>query len=286
MSVVVVGSLNMDAITRVDRLPGVGETVLAGGLAWTPGGKGANQAVAAARLGASVALVGRIGDDDGGHALVACLDGEGVDTTAVRVTTGTPTGVALITVDGSGANTIVVAPSANAALTPADVDAAASLIERAAVVLAQLEIPLETATRALELARASGATTVLNPSPAQVLDDELLGLVDVLVANEHEAGVVGAASACGAVVTTMGERGAVIAEGASYPSHRVDAVDTTGAGDAFCGALAAQLAAGRALGDAVRTAVAAGALAVTRPGALPSLPTAAEVAALLEEERA
>ena len=284
MSVLVVGSLNLDAVVRVERLPTPGETVLGSGLAWLPGGKGANQAVAAARQGVATALIGRVGDDEAGRSLTARLAAEGVDTSGVLATPDDATGVALISVDRAGANTIVVAPSANGSLAPADVDGAA--VGRATVLVAQLETPVDTVRHAFELARRAGVTTVLNPSPVEGVDAALLDLVDVLVANEHEAGELGVGLPCRAVVVTRGAGGAVVSEDGDQvvvPSYPVDAVDTTGAGDAFCGTLAARLAAGRSLLDAVGAAVAAGALAVTRPGALPSFPTAAEVAALLEE---
>ncbi|HZQ27128.1 MAG TPA: ribokinase [Acidimicrobiales bacterium] len=288
MTVVVVGSVNMDAVVRVDRLPGPGETVLGHTLDSVPGGKGANQAAAAARLGAPTALVARVGDDDAGRTLVAALAGEGVDVRAVATTPGTATGVALITVDAAGANSIVVAPLANHSLSAVDIDAAAELIAGARVLLCQLEVPLAAVERALQIARAAGVTTVLNPSPAPGPDvgAALLELVDVVVANEHEAEAL--ALQCPAVIVTRGARGAVVFVDGRYhelSAFPVTAVDTTAAGDAFCGALVAGLAAGRTVLEAARPALAAGALAVTRPGALPSLPTAAEVAALLQEVR-
>lgn len=285
--VVVVGSINLDAVASVERLPLAGETVLAAGFGWVPGGKGANQAVAAARQGASVAMVGRVGADEGGRALHARLAGEGVDVTSVPTDPDQPTGLALIAVDPAGTNTIVVVPGANGALTPDDVDSAAELIEQAVVVVCQLEIPLPAVVRAFELARAAGGTTILNPSPARALDASVLRLVDVLVANEHEASCVGDTSLCRVVVTTLGERGATFTEAGhttSILSPKVVAVDTTGAGDAFCGALAAGLSQGRPLTEVIRSAVVAGALAVTRSGALPSLPTEAEVARLLADK--
>jgi ribokinase len=285
--VVVVGSVNMDAVAHVERLPAPGETVGGAELAWFAGGKGANQAVAASRQGAATAFVGRIGNDDAGRRLVAGLEAEGVDTSGVTVAHDVPTGLAMIAVDASGENTIVVAPGSNQALTAADVDAAGALAD-AAVVVCQLEIPVAAVTRALERGRDVGAVTILNPSPWRFLDESLLSLVDVLVANEHEAAALGERLPCRAVVVTMGERGARLIEDGTatrFDSVPVQAVDTTAAGDAFCGTLAAGLAAGRSLRDAMRFAVAAGALAVTRPGAQASLPTAAEVAALLEESR-
>lgn len=287
MTVVVVGSANMDAVARVDRLPAAGETVVGTELAWVPGGKGANQAVAAARQGATTAFVGRVGDDEAGRTLVAALVAEGVDVRALKAAAGSSTGVAMIAVNRAGENTIVVAPSANLALSTDDVDAARSLVDAASVVVAQLEIPLPTVVRAFELARAAGATTVLNPSPVRELDRAVLDLVDVLVANEHEARALGDPP-CPVVVITRGERGGVVIQGGvttPFASVAVAAVDSTAAGDAFCGALAARMDAGRPVDEAVQWAAAAGALAVTVPGAIPSLPTRAAVAALLEEAR-
>ena len=286
MSVLVVGSLNLDAVVGVDRLPNRGETVLGSGPIWTSGGKGANQAVAAARQGVPTALIGRVGDDEAGRSLTAQLATDGVDIGGVLITPGMATGVAMIAVEASGANTIVVAPGANSALATDDV--AASAVTGAAVLVAQLETPVAVASHAFAVARRAGVTTVLNPSPVEGVTAELLALTDVLVANEHEASRLGPNLPCPVVIVTRGEGGVVVIEGgaeAVVPSFAVEVVDTTGAGDAFCGTLAAGLAAGRPLSDTVTAAVAAGALAVTKPGAVASLPTAAEVSALLEEAR-
>lgn len=288
MTVVVIGSANMDAVVRVDHLPAAGETVMGTELRWVPGGKGANQAVAAARQGATTSFVGCVGDDEAGRSLVAALIADGVDVRALGSTPASPTGVALIAVDPTGANTIVVASSANLALTTDAVQAAQPIIDAASVVMAQLEVPLSAVVRAFELAKAVGATTVLNPSPVRELDGPVLDLVDVLVANEHEARVLGSDLPCPAVVITLGERGGVVMRGGvttTFSTFPVAAVDTTAAGDAFCGALAARIDAGQPVDSAVQWAAAAGALAVTVPGAIPSLPTSAAVAALLEEAR-
>ncbi|MGA4841830.1 ribokinase [Streptomyces sp. G45] len=295
----VVGSANADLVTAVERRPGAGETVLGSDLAVHPGGKGANQAVAAARLGAATALLARVGDDAYGRLLLDAQRSAGVETVGVLVG-GAPTGVALITVDPSGDNSIVVAPGANARLTPADVRAAASLFAAARVVSTQLEIPLETVAEVVR-ALPSGARLVLNPSPPAPLPPEVLSACDPLIVNEHEARVVleGAGApvpdepedwarellALGprSVVVTLGERGALVATAGQcerVPSVAVDAVDTTGAGDAFTAALAWRLGAGEDLAAAARYAVRVGALAVTRAGAQVSYPTAAEVAAL------
>ncbi|MEV7389883.1 MULTISPECIES: ribokinase [unclassified Streptomyces] len=293
----VVGSANADLVIDVERRPAAGETVLGGDLATHPGGKGANQAVAAGRLGARTALLARVGDDAHGRLLLDSQRAAGVDTVGVLVG-GAPTGVALITVDPSGDNSIVVSPGANGRLTPADVRAAGSLFHASRVVSTQLEIPLETV---LEVVRsvAPGSRFVLNPSPPQPLPGEVLAACDPLIVNEHEAKVI-LGEACvseepadwarlllakgpKSVVVTLGAQGALVADGQGVepvPSVKVDAVDTTGAGDAFTAALAVRLGAGESLAGAAAYAARVGAAAVTRRGAQESYPTAAEVDAL------
>ncbi|WP_328326679.1 MULTISPECIES: ribokinase [unclassified Streptomyces] len=300
----VVGSANADLVIGVERRPAPGETVLGSDLVIHPGGKGANQSVAAARLGARSALLARVGDDANGRLLLESQRAAGVDTAGVLVG-GAPTGVALITVDPSGDNSIVVSPGANARLTPADIRAAGDLLAAAGVVSTQLEIPLETVT---ELVRVlpDGARFVLNPSPPQPLSDEILAACDPLVVNEHEARtVLGDAAgdspeawarallALGprSVVITLGAAGALVADGrtgtsAHVPSLKVDAVDTTGAGDAFTAALAWRLGRGEDLAQAAAFAARVGATAVTRPGAQESYPTADEVREAPDEARA
>ncbi|GAA4693563.1 ribokinase [Streptomyces youssoufiensis] len=296
---VVVGSANADLVIGVRRRPAAGETVLGSDLATYPGGKGGNQAVAAARLGARTALLARVGDDAHGRLLLDTQRAAGVDTRPVLVG-GAPTGVALITVDPSGDNSIVVSPGANARLTPADIEAAAPLLAAARVVSLQLEIPLETVAAAV---RAVGPDTrvVLNPSPPAPLPPDVLAACDPLVVNEHEARSLLDGDPAGAgddpaawaaallgrgsrsVVITLGPAGALAADPRGQtrvPGVPVEAVDTTGAGDAFTGALAWRLGTGDDLATAVRYAVRVGAAAVTRPGAQQSYPTAAEVAAL------
>ncbi|MBP5939502.1 ribokinase [Streptomyces acidiscabies] len=294
----VVGSANADLVIGVERRPGAGETVLGSDLAVHPGGKGANQAVAAARLGARTALLARVGDDANGRLLLESQRGAGVDTVGVLVG-GAPTGVALITVDPSGDNSIVVSPGANGRLTPEDIRSAGSLFHASRVVSAQLEIPLESV---VEVVRQlpSGTRFVLNPSPPQALPAEVLAACDPLIVNEHEARVILGGGSIGddpaewarellasgpkSVVVTLGSEGALVAssdEGvARVASVKVDAVDTTGAGDSFTAALAWKLGAGASLAEAAAYAARVGAVAVTRRGAQESFPTAEEVEAL------
>jgi ribokinase len=293
----VVGSANADLVVGVERRPGAGETVLGSDLAVHPGGKGANQAVAAARLGARTALLARVGDDAHGRMLLDSQRAAGVDTAGV-LRGGAPTGVALITVDPSGDNSIVVSPGANARLTPQDVKAAAGLLRASRVVSAQLEIPLETV---VEVVRdlAPGSRFVLNPSPPRPLPDEVVAACDPLIVNEHEAKVILGDTVTGdtpqdwarallargprSVVVTLGGEGALVATRDAttrIAPVTVDAVDTTGAGDAFTAALAFGLGAGMTLEAAAAYAARVGALAVTRRGAQDSYPTAEEVDAL------
>ncbi|MGY0024161.1 ribokinase [Streptomyces sp. cg35] len=295
----VVGSANADLVVGVERRPGAGETVLGSDLVVHPGGKGANQAVAAAKLGARTALLARVGDDGHGTLLRESMESAGVDTSGVLVG-GAPTGVALITVDPSGDNSIVVSPGANGRLTPGDVRAAGELFAGAKVVSVMLEIPLETVA---EVARglAEGARLVLNPSPPAPLPDEVLAVCDPLIVNEHEARVVLGSQADGdpgdredwarallalgprSVVITLGSEGALVADASGssrVASVKVKAVDTTGAGDAFTAALAWRLGTGESLAEAAAYAARVGAAAVTKEGAQASYPTADEVAAL------
>ncbi len=302
MSVTVVGSLNEDVLVAVERLPGRGETVVGRDAVLAPGGKGANQAAAAGRLsgageGGGVVMVGRVGDDPAGGRQLAALAEAGVDTDGVRRTPGTPTGSATIPVeDGSGENLIVVVPGANAALTPADVDLPA--VRQAAVVLLQLEVPLETVRAAVD---AASGTVVLTPAPPRSLPPELLARVAVLVPNEHElvqlagadpgtrgpAELAALARTLGVpvVVVTLGARGALVVPADGPASLQapppVRAVDTTGAGDCFTGALGTALARGAGPADAVREAVAAAALSTTGPGARGALPDARAVRGVL-----
>ena len=297
--VVVVGSLNFDHVITVERLPQPGETISGNGYIAVPGGKGLNQAVTAARQGAEVVMVGCVGDDMTGGRLLQVLSDEGINPRTTRTAGGVPSGTALITVAAGGVNTIVVAAGANHVLAPVDVDQAAEYFRPGAVVLAQLEIPVAVVQAALSRARANGTTTLLNPAPAPPhLPSALLPLVDVVLPNETEALALSGRSSpeeaaswfldqgCGSVVLTLGERGALLALPGEpptlLPAHPVDAVDTTAAGDAFCGAMAAALAFGETIPDGVRYGCAAGALATMVMGALPSLPTAPQVRRLLD----
>jgi ribokinase len=300
--VTVVGSLNMDLVARAPRIPAPGETIIGSEFHNAPGGKGANQAVAAARLGAHVSMVGRVGRDAFGEALLENLASDGIDHTFVKQDPDAATGVALIVVDDAGQNSIVVASGANMRLSPADVDAAKETVADADVLLLQLESPLETVARAAEVAREHGVRVILNPAPARQLPDELLSLVDVLIPNESETALLSdmpvddqaqAAAAAtsllelgvGTVILTLGERGALLAQAAGathVPAFEVVPVDTTAAGDAFVGGFAVALAEEKPLVEAVRWGNAAGALATTRMGAQPSLPTRQAVERLLE----
>ena len=290
--VLVVGSANVDFTLALERLPEPGETVSEGTLLVARGGKGANQAVAARRLGAEVRLIGCVGDDASGREVRAALAEEGIGVAGIASTAQAPTGTALILVDRAGRNQIGVAPGANRALTVAHVYARGEDFAWAEVVVASCEIPLECVAAALELARRHGATTILNPAPVPRASIDRLDLVDYLTPNAGEAarlsGAAGEEAAAdalvargaGTVIVTLGAAGA-LARGRvgthRVPGVNVDAVDTTAAGDAFNGALAVALAERRDVGSALRFANAAAALACTKRGAQPSLPTRAEV---------
>lgn len=301
----VVGSLNVDLIVRAPHIPRPGETILGGDLHVVAGGKGANQAVAAARLGARVSMIGCVGGDVFAATLQESLDAARVERTHVRVDPGAATGSALIVVEDSGQNSIVVAPGANLRLSPADLDAAQDTIATAGLLLLQLEIRLETVLHAIALGRAHGVRIILNPAPAQPLPMATWPLVDIVVPNETELGPLtglpvasldDAATAArqllswGArtVLVTLGESGALLAGAAGlqhFPAFDVTPLDTTAAGDAFVGALAVALAEGRPLEEAIRWGNAAGALATTRLGAQPSLPARPAVECLLRNGR-
>lgn len=291
--IVVVGSLNLDTTVRVPRLPVPGETILGLGHFEDTGGKGGNQAVAAARLGRDVAMIGMVGNDDAGRRLRSSLTADGVDTDGVIELDSVRSGIAVITVDEDGENMIVVDPGANGAFDASSFASQARLVRNASVVLLQLEIPLETVAAAVQVAEG---TVVLNPAPAADLDRSLLELVDVFVPNATELARFAGGSVPGApdeaitqaqsldgpraVVVTLGSAGAVVVTGDAsehVPAPAVDAVDPTAAGDAFCGGLADALVRGQSLIDATRWAVRCGAVAATRWGAQGSLPTRDEV---------
>ncbi len=296
-SVLVVGSANMDMVVLTKRFPKPGETVLAHEFGMYPGGKGANQAVACAKLGGDVTFLGKMGRDMFRERLLSSLESEGVDLSNVLVDENAPTGIALITVDGEGQNEIVVVSGSNMKLTVADISAQEKLFDRAGVVMLQLEIPLETVVRAAHMAKERGAAVILNPAPATALPNELLEAVDYITPNESEAelltgrSVSDAASCVEAarallergvshVILTVGDRGVVhvSADGVhSYPAYRVNVVDTTAAGDAFNGALAYAIGRGDGLEEALPFANAVAASCVTRMGAQTSMPLLRDV---------
>jgi ribokinase len=280
--VCVVGSSNLDLVVTASRHPRPGETLLGVGYQEYPGGKGLNQVVAARRAGGATAFVSALGDDAAGDALAAVLDGEGIDTGAVQRVAGTATGRALITVDDAGENSIVVIAGANAAVCRAP-------LPDARVVLGQLEIPIDVVRDAFTQGRAGHRVTILNPAPAATLPDGLLALCTVVIPNEHERQQLGGVDrlfglGVEAVVTTLGGDGVDVVTPAGHrhvDPFAVRPIDTTGAGDAFCGAYAVAIAEGADVLDAARFAAAAGAIATTRAGAVPSLPRRAEIDALL-----
>ena len=298
--VFVVGSINQDFVLKVEHRPEPGETVTDALLSKGNGGKGANQAAAAALLGASVVFLGRVGGDGFGEPLVRALAERGVDTSLVEQAAGASTGTAFITVTPDGENAITVAPGANRSLVPADVDAASAEIAEARVLVAQMEVPPEVVLRAVELAAENGTRALVNLAPPFEVPRKLLERLDPLVVNEHEAsfllgesvdGVDGALAAApellslgpSSAVITVGAAGVIFSDGEStvhIPAPKADVVDTTGAGDAFVGALAARLARDASLEDAVAYAARAGAAAVTKEGAQGALPTPEMVEAL------
>ncbi len=303
--IVVVGSSNTDMILQMDHIPRPGETVLGGRFTMAAGGKGANQAVAAARAGGRVTFLARVGDDVFGRQAVAGFARDGINVDFILQDREASSGVALIFVAEGGENSIGVASGANGRLSPADVDATAARIAAANVLVMQLETPIETVRRAAETAAGQGVCVILNPAPARALADDLLQHVTVLTPNEHEAerltgievaDVDGAARAAAAlqasgietVIVTLGARGVFVASGeftGAVPAFPVEPVDTTAAGDVFNGALAVLLAENQPLLSAVRFASAAAALSVTRLGAQPSAPRRRDIEALLKDDQ-
>jgi len=299
VNAVVVGSINMDVVLSVERFPQPGETLTGLELNHYPGGKGANQAVAIARMGTSVAMIAHVGSDGYGQQLLSGLNNNSVITTAVGKKEDVSSGLAFITVDSKGENNIVLIPGANHELSPDDVESNLNIISKAKAVVIQFEIPMETNRRALELAKQHDKLTIVNPAPALPPEDAKAAVehADVLVVNETEAALLSGlpvndteearhagkkllSSGPEAVIVTLGAEGAVLvtADQATHlPAPEVDVVDTTAAGDAFIGALTAALINGESMQDAVELANCAGALAVTKPGAQPSLPTMDDV---------
>ncbi len=299
----VVGSINMDLVVRAPRLPSPGETILGGPFQMYPGGKGANQAVAAKRMGAEVSMIGCVGDDAYGSQLLDLLEREGVSAEHVRTCGGETTGVALITVDeAKGENTIVVAGGANQSLSSDDVERARGCIADADVLLMQLESPIDAITAATRIAAEADVAVVLNAAPAAVLPERLLRVLSVLIVNEREAALLAGrvtnknildtttiarelrAKGPAAVVLTLGGEGALVVDEQmelTVSALQVEPVDTVGAGDAFAGAFAAAIAEGYALEVAAQRAATAGSLATMKTGAIPSLPRRAEVEARL-----
>lgn len=298
-NVFVAGSINMDVVATAERHPRIGETVAGKAVHYFPGGKGANQAVASAKLGAATTLIGRLGTDAFGQQLRAFLTTQGVDLRFVHDTTEAHTGTAVITVADAD-NTIVVVPGANALVSAADVSAVR--FDKSDVAVSQFEIPLPTIAAFFQRARAAGATTILNPAPALPFAKELLDLVDILILNETELGFLSGTTLRDSdeparfveaakpqqgggriICITLGKRGVLaLIDGQTdiIAGRAVKAVDTTGAGDCFVGALASQLASGRPIRDAIGYANLAASICVQRMGAAPSMPTAAEIAAL------
>ncbi len=296
--VVVVGSLNMDLVMRTPRVPVGGETLHGHEFSTLPGGKGANQAVACARLGAKVAMIGQVGNDGFGTTLRDGLAADGIDVNGVLQTSAVGTGVAMILVEDIGQNRIVLAAGANGALTPDDIDAQTALIGGAAMVVLQLEVPMPVVERAIAIAHSAGVPVLLNPGPAKPLAEPLWSQIDLLIPNESEAellsgiAVTDAASAYTAarvfrqrgvkcVLITLGANGVAVVDDAGerhLPAHVVKAVDTTAAGDTFIGGLTAGLVEGMAMDEAVALGQRASALCVTRHGAQPSIPYRREIA--------
>jgi ribokinase len=304
--ILVVGSINMDLAVRSPHMPAPGETVLGNGLVVSPGGKGANQAVAVARLGGKCTFIGQLGQDAFGQQLLASLKAEGVDCSHVLTSDEAPTGVAVIIVDAKGENAIVVAGGANQHLAPDDIFPCQDLFASAAVVLLQLELPLPTVRAAIDLARRHRCKVILDPAPARRQLDESLCRVDIICPNGLEAEMIthqgqavderGAktiasdliARGAGAAVVKLGGRGSIVvtSDGHFYtvPAYKVAVVDTTAAGDAFAGALAVAVGRGDHIHQATKFANAAGALACTKFGAQSAMPTIAEVATLMKNQ--
>jgi ribokinase len=298
--IVVVGSCNTDMVIKADRLPIPGETILGGTFFMNPGGKGANQAVAASRMGGKVTFISKTGNDVFGKQSVMLYNSENINTDFVFSDPGLPSGVALITVDANGENCIVVASGANASLNPSDINKASQEIESADLVLMQLEIPIETVEYVAEIADKKGIKVILNPAPARALSDKLLSCLYIIVPNKSEAEILSgikvtdyesarqaadliSARGVDNVVITLGPQGALIKEKNEYhyvDAYKVESVDTTAAGDSFCGSMCVGLSEGKSILEAVKLAARAAALTVTRMGAQSSIPYRSELSSL------
>jgi len=302
--IVVVGSCNTDMVIKADRLPIPGETILGGTFFMNPGGKGANQAVAAARMGGNVTLISKTGNDVFGKQSVMLYATENIKTDFIYSDPKHPSGVALITVDSNGENCIVVASGANAYLNPSDIDKATAEIESSDLVLMQLEIPIETVEYVAGMANRKGIKVILNPAPARTLSDNLLKQLYIIIPNKSEAEILSGIKVCDIesakqaadiisakgvdiVVITLGSQGALIKEYNEFlfvEAVKVDALDTTAAGDTFCGAVCVGLSEGRTILDAVKLAARAAAITVTRMGAQASIPYRSELSSLDVEQ--
>jgi ribokinase len=303
--IAVIGSINMDLVVKAERVPTVGETLHGQSFKLIPGGKGANQAVAIAKLGGKAFMIGCVGEDEFGSSLVGHLTGQEINVRMIRTIPQQSTGTATIIVDGTGDNRIIVVPGANGEMSTSDVDMAVDAITTARAVVLQFEIPLDVVEHSAALAKKNSIPVILNPAPAYPVSSTLLSHVDYLILNETEAmaltglmvaGVDGALEAArclrdsgvGCVVITLGEKGALAVSSSQQfhvPAMKVDVIDTTAAGDTFVGAFAVACVEGKSLEDAVRLAVNAGTLAITRFGAQPSIPTREDLQAFMSETK-
>ncbi|MCG8538330.1 MAG: ribokinase [Clostridia bacterium] len=295
--ITVLGSLNMDLVANVRVMPRIGETLIGNAYKQVPGGKGANQADAIAKLGGKVQIIGMVGDDSFGRDLKESLNRDRVDVRYIKTDRNTPTGIAMIMVNDEGDNSIVVVPGANFKLTPKDIDDSLEAIEEGEIVVAQLETPIDTVRYTLKKAKELGKYSILNPAPAARLDDELIGYIDLLIPNEtelevlsgkaieSELDIISAAKilidkGVKELIVTMGDKGSLYINGNEsriYPAYRVKPVDTTAAGDSFIGGIAVALWQGKTMEESIQFATKVGALTVTKEGAQSSLPTLKEV---------
>jgi len=295
--ITVVGSLNMDLVTKTPKVPKIGETIIGTDFRQAAGGKGANQADAIAKLGGKVTMIGRVGDDQFGESLINSLRNDGVEISEVRTTEGISTGIATIIVNGEGDNSIIVVPGANFKLTPQDIDESETIIKKSNMIIAQLEVPIDTIKYAFKKAKEYGIYTILNPAPARKLDEELLRMTDLLVPNETELEILSARTlkteedmlnaakelmqkGVKEMIVTLGSNGCLHIDKTGskhYSAERVEAIDTTAAGDSFIGAIATAFSEDKSFEQAIEFASKVSALTVTRQGAQDSLPTRIEV---------